>query len=562
LVGAVVLRTLMTAAAAAVIAAPAGTAATAVFPAVTYSHVLRFTPRGTVSLHIVRGPRPVGRYELQPVLSNGSILGRQTVSSMERGLTSQATSIGVNGDFFNWNTGRPTGLLMRNGAIDHQPHPGRASLGVDATGVLHIGRVSLDASWQGEARAHPIQEVNEPARPNHTALYTPAWAAATPATELNAVTVVLANVPPPVPGTDVHGEVVAVGDGTPTRVPPGGAVLVARGPGAAALLNEAPPGSTMHIGLTLTPWASGIVGAVGGGPLLVRNGRSTVDTSEELSPTQLFAREPRTAVGQRADGGIVLLVADGRQSGSVGITNGELAAELVRAGCATGMSLDSGGSSTVALEGNVLNHPSDRGGERPVAEALLLTYTGVYALFPTTPIVSPNGDGYGERQRLGYKLVRSATVAATVVAPDGTEQQVDAAARAPGRYTFNWDGSSAAEGTWRWRVTAADDQGETKAERTFHVDRTLGFVTASAAHGRVTVRLTLARPADVRAADVGGFGEPLRRVHAGELAVGRKRLRFSARDGNGRRLRGTYTLTVSAASSIGTTRQSVRLRVR
>jgi hypothetical protein len=559
-----VLRTLVTATVIAVVAAPAANAATAIFPGVTYQHVLRFTPHGAVSLHIVRGPRPVGRYALQPVLSNGTIVGRERVSSMERDVASHVSSIGVNGDFFNWNGGWPTGILMRNGALDHQPHPQRSSLGIDASGTLHVDRVSLDSTWQGTSVAHPLNTLNDPVAANQVGLYTPAWGPATPAAGANAVTAVLANVPPTVPGTQITGQVTLIGDGSPTRIPPGGAVLVARGRTAPTLLNEVVEGTTVRVGLALSPWPSGIVSAVGGGPLLVRGGRSVVDTSEALAPVQLYGDDPRTAVGQRADGGIVLVVVDGRQRGSVGMTNSELARELLRLGCVTGMALDSGGSSTVALEGHVLNHPSDPTGERPVGEALLLTYTGVYVPAPSAPVLSPNGDGVGDRERLAYKLVRPSTVTASLVAPDGAERQVFAGARAAGRYSFSWDGSGAAEGDWRWRVTAVDDVGQTtKAERPFRLDRTLGFVAAAAGRKRVAVRLALTRPADVRVTILGPFGDALRRLHPGDLRAGQKRLRFSARDARGRRLApGTYTLTVAATSSVGTTRQSVRLRVR
>ena len=541
--------------------APAANAATAVFPGVTYAHVLRYTPHGTASLYIVRGPRPVGRYSLQPVLSNGAIVGRETVSSIERDVSAQVTSIGVNGDFFNWGGGWPTGILMRNGALDHQPHPRRSSLGIDATGTLHVDRVSLDSTWQGTGIAHPLNELNDPVAANHVGLYTPAWGTTTPSAGEDAVAAVLANVPPAVPGAQISGAVTMIGDGSPTQIPPGGAVLVGRGRAAPTVFSEAAEGTRVRIGLALSPWTSGMVGALGGGPLLVRNGRSTVDTSEALTPVQLFGDDPRTAVGQRADGGIVLLVVDGRQRGSVGMTNAELAQELLRQGCVTGLALDSGGSSTIALDGRVLNHPSDSTGERPVAEALLLTYTGVYVPDPTAAVLSPNGDGVGERERLSYKVVRPSTVTATLVAPDGAEQQVFTGARPPGRYSFTWDGAGAAEGRWRWRVVAADDLGQTSAERTFQLDRTLGFVRAKADRKHVTVRLTLKRPADVRVTVAGRFGEALRRVHPGPLAAGRKRLRFSARDGRGRKLGGRYTLTVSETSAVGTARESVPLRV-
>ena len=57
-------------------AASAGAQATPLFPGATYDQTVEFTPHGPVSIHVVRGPRPVGLYRLRPVLSNDSIVLR------------------------------------------------------------------------------------------------------------------------------------------------------------------------------------------------------------------------------------------------------------------------------------------------------------------------------------------------------------------------------------------------------------------------------------------------------------------------------------------------------
>src|SRR5690242_15358142 len=84
-----------------------------VMPGVTYDHRLEWTAAGPVSAYIITAPKPGGLYSLTPLLSNDTIVGRETVSSMERRVSSQMTTIGVNGDFFNWAGGWPSGLLMQ-----------------------------------------------------------------------------------------------------------------------------------------------------------------------------------------------------------------------------------------------------------------------------------------------------------------------------------------------------------------------------------------------------------------------------------------------------------------
>src|SRR5207253_3876286 len=137
-------------------------------------------------------------------------------------------------------------------------------------------------------------------------------------------------------------------------------------------------------------WAN-VTDAVGGGPIIVRNGKPVFRSFELFTAAQLAARNPRTGVGQTADGRILLVAVDGRQPGySTGLTNFELALLMMRLGAVTASALDSGGSTTMAFDGKLLNRPSDPGGERPVAEALTLFYYGVYAPPPMARVLSPN----------------------------------------------------------------------------------------------------------------------------------------------------------------------------
>ena len=156
-------------------------------------------------------------------------------------------------------------------------------------------------------------------------------------------------------------------------------MLVARGAAAAKLIAEAPLGTTVTIRLILQPdWAT-VPDAIGGGPVLVRDGLPVFRANEAFTTSQIAPRAPRTAVGQLADGRVLLVAVDGRQTGySVGMTTFEMAQTMIRLGAVRAMALDGGGSTTLAFDGTVLNQPSD-GRERPIATALMLFYSGVYA---------------------------------------------------------------------------------------------------------------------------------------------------------------------------------------
>ncbi|MCY6957084.1 phosphodiester glycosidase family protein [Clostridium brassicae] len=75
---------------------------------------------------------------------------------------------------------------------------------------------------------------------------------------------------------------------------------------------------------------------------------------------------PRTAIGQRKDGSIMLLVIDGRQPGSLGATYREVQDLMYENGAYNAANLDGGSSSTLYYEGEVINNPCDALGERSI----------------------------------------------------------------------------------------------------------------------------------------------------------------------------------------------------
>lgn len=464
-------------------------------PGVVYSRQLEFTAHGPVVIHVISSPRPTGLYALAPILSNNAILGRERVTSMQKRVSGDATVAGINGDLFNLSDGHPTGALIRGGVLDSAPADERSSVGVDTDGTLHVERVRLAGTWQGSGQRR-ILGINEPPRPNRATLYTHAWGARTPA-ENGGAQAVIEPFPAAAPNTPLAGTVVSYVSGGNQPIPPDGAVLVARGSQAGFLAAEAPVGAKVTVLLTLTPPWANVRDALGGGPVVVRDGRPVFRSLEDFTTDQLAYRRPRSAVGQTAAGRILLVTVDGSQPGySTGLTNFELALTMMRLGCVTASALDSGGSATMAFDGQLLNRPSDPSGERPVAEALTLFYYGVYAPPPPADVLSPNGDGVGDTQTLSYKLVRPASVSATLNGPGGAVVPLDAGSRAAGSYKFNWTGAGQPEGSWTFRAIADDDLGRhSVAERQFSLNTTLGFVTAKGSGRNLTGTFRLARAA-------------------------------------------------------------------
>jgi hypothetical protein len=489
------------------LAAPAAAQPRILWPGVTFDTGVQFTPNGPVAINILSGPRPGGTTTLAPSLSNDTLTGRETLTGIERRTAPQATTAGINGDFFAFSSGLPSGVLMQDGQVMSPPSSYRASAGVTSDGTLDVRRVALSGTWQGAGGKRTLNQLNKPLEGNGIALYTQVWGPTTPP-KPGAVSAILFPFPAATPNTDLTAPVVELRTGSAAvPIPPGGAVLVAVGAAAAALTAEAPVGQLVTTQLTLKPDWPGIVSAIGGGPQIVRDGAAVFRAGEIFTTSQLGPRAPRSAVGQLADGKMILVTVDGRQPGySIGMTNFELAQTLVRLGAVTGMALDSGGSATMAFDGTLLNRPSEP--ERPISTALLFQYTGVFVQ-PAVAVVSPDGDGIADRQSLRYKLVRPSTVTVKLLRPNGTVGYEVSTTRQPGRYAVAFPPVTAppvvpppvspppavpapasrsvaaasagpAQGRWKLTVSATDDIGQSsEMTQSFLVNTTIGFLATA-----------------------------------------------------------------------------------
>lgn len=113
---------------------------------------------------------------------------------------------------------------------------------------------------------------------------------------------------------------------------------------------------------------------VNGVPQLIKAGKIAVTWAEEKSGKSFVeTRHPRTAVAKLKSGKFLMITVDGRSESSGGIGLYDLANLLLEFGAVDAMNLDGGGSTTMFLDGKVVNYPSDKEGERKVSDALIVT---------------------------------------------------------------------------------------------------------------------------------------------------------------------------------------------
>jgi hypothetical protein len=571
------------------LAAPAAAQPRVLWPGVTFDTGVQFTPNGPVAVNILTGPRPGGTTTLAPSLSNNTLTGRETLTALERRTAPQSTTAGINGDFFAFADGLPSGVLMQDGQVMSPPSAYRASAGVTSDGTLDVRRVTLSGTWQGAGNKRTLNLLNKPLdKKGGIALYTQVWGPTTPPTP-GAVSAILFPFPAATPNTDLEAPVVELRTGgAAIPIPPGGAVLVAVGAAAAALTTEAPVDQLLTIQLALKPDWPDIVSAIGGGPQIVRDGAPVFRAGEIFTTSQLGPRAPRSAVGQLADGKMILVTVDGRQPGySIGMTNFELAQALVRLGAVTGMALDSGGSATMAFDGTLLNRPSEP--ERPISTALLFQYTGVFVQ-PAVAVVSPDGDGVADKQSLRYKIVRPSTVEVKLLRPDGTVGYQASVSRQPGRYAVPFPpvphvtpavpsastrgvaarSAGPAQGRWTLTVTATDDIGQpSEMTQAFLVNSTIGFLATSPSKlflppgGRdVRIGWKQTKTARVTVTVETRAGEVLRTLAKRSYTAGVRGVTWNGLDRKKNAVKGgTYVVRVVARNAIGTLDLARNVRV-
>ena len=176
--------------------------------------------------------------------------------------------------------------------------------------------------------------------------------------------------------------------------------------------------------------------------------------NESFDDAVLNARGARSAVGQLADGRILLVTAEGGGSAySAGMTNYELANAMVNLGAVTAMGLGSGTPAGMAFDGTLLTRPSTKT-EPVVGDALLLSYTGrIRGPAVARRRLAERGRRRRRARRSTYKLIAPSQVTATLTGPGGAQLTLAQDTEQPGVHTVTWNGQPNTEGQWKFVVS-------------------------------------------------------------------------------------------------------------
>ena len=363
--------------------------------------IVRLVRPGVVHRSIVdsRGPWLINILEIdlrrddlwiESARANDTLRGREKTSAMaaRNGGGESSVVAALNADFFNMTTGESVNNQVVGGEIIRAVLPVgepnaeetivRSQIGFRNDNTPVIGRLVFDGAivWPRGGQT-PLASVNVLRSRTPYVLFTGAFGRSTPRDSVPAAAMDL-----PLQRVARRGDTVFTiveGAGRPT----GGtalsaehlAVLALRHPSALDSLSL-DAGDTVALVLAFRPPAGRLRSLVGGIPWLVRHGGVIHFEKEELEGASLdFAtrRHPRTGVGFSKDSTTAYFITvDGRQAVSVGMSLKEFGDLMIGAGVYEGLNLDGGGSTTMVVDGVVVNSPSDAAGERSVANCLLL----------------------------------------------------------------------------------------------------------------------------------------------------------------------------------------------
>lgn len=324
--------------------------------------------------------------------SGPSIYGGDIMSELVKAEEADGDKVvfGINGDGYDVSNGVPSGMMINNGYITTSANYNKAAIGFTKDGKAVYGTPNLKMNLTTPAGNIPVVHLNKDRKLDEQGVYlmTRDYGKTTQTNKAGVEVIVKVNNPDyagirlgePLEGTveSVH-KVLDNKDGNLTPIAEGTFVLSASDLSAqAGALEGLKPGDPVAFkAISENPkvdWAS-VEAAIGIFHLLVVDG---VD-QPALNDT---AVHPRTSLGVRADGSVVLMENDGRQPGfAMGLTFREMADYLKSQGCIHVFNFDGGGSSTITatLPGFdtsvILNRPSD-GRERANSNALLFVQKG------------------------------------------------------------------------------------------------------------------------------------------------------------------------------------------
>lgn len=310
-------------------------------------------------------------------------LTKTTVQAAANDLPGHRVIGAINGGFFSFETGWPIHNQVVNGKSVLGIPTTKSSFAFTENRKVIIERFSFTGKLLSKnGMALTINESNTARVTGKTTIYS-SYRGGTTGTDASGSEATLQLLSMPFVMNDTL-SLIVTGKNTGNSSIPQNGYVVSGGSGTPAtfITNNLSLNDTVKIVLSYNPSvaanAQRLTQLLSGNGHLIKNGVAypALGDYDQSGASFNDARHPRTFVGTNGDSSkVYLCTVDGRQATSIGMNFTEMANFLLAIGVTNAFNLDGGGSTTMVVRGEVVNSPSDPGGERSVANTLQVIST-------------------------------------------------------------------------------------------------------------------------------------------------------------------------------------------
>lgn len=322
---------------------------------VVHIKMTKYLNKKPLKINVIEfNPKINPEIKVTPLMAGEKLAKKVSVVSMSQKNNAFAA---VNGSYFKPQTGVPLGIMMIDKKILTGPVYNRVALGITDNG-FKMDRVSLNATLNYLGQSIKINNINQPRTLcTDVLVYTADWGNISPKTPKYGIQIAVQNE-----------KIIEISE-TPIKIPENGYVIS----GPKSKLNEflsvekqrkifnKKENKNIQLDIKTNPGWEDVNHIISGGPYLVKDGNIYVDYIEEKFQP-ITGKNPRTAIGFTKEGYFIMVTIDGREESSVGAGLYELAKIMKSFDCIYAMNLDGGGSSTMQINGKIMNSPAIKGG--------------------------------------------------------------------------------------------------------------------------------------------------------------------------------------------------------
>lgn len=323
---------------------------------VSIKNIKRMDMSGWLNINIVEADMSKEYLDIKLLKNKSDILKLQNVKTLAEDYNAEAA---INGDFFSWYSndrtkGSAVGVEISDGVMISSPSDNSSQFALFAQDESDNFFASYIDSYMTitapNGQGAKVKAINKYDDMSEIVMYNKNWGEMSVGSTGNLVEAVV-----------VDDKLESINfDKGPVRIPENGYILAFLQDHTRFILDNFSIGDSVAFDVSYKPAFDNIKFAVGGGTILVKDGKKAQITHN------IAGNNPRTAIGTDDTGKkVYLITVDGRQTSSIGVTLSYFADILLEYGIYNAINLDGGGSTTMAAKSfasdaiKVVNSPSE-----------------------------------------------------------------------------------------------------------------------------------------------------------------------------------------------------------